>query len=94
MDGKSFAKLARDTDLLDTKLSSTDVDLVFARIKEMTERRITYEQVCLCLRTQRSHTDCVTLTFTATTLQFIEGLHMFAEKKFVDVDQVPSPSRL
>jgi len=44
MDGKSFAKMAKDTKLLDKKLTSTDIDLIFARIKAKSERRITYDQ--------------------------------------------------
>jgi hypothetical protein len=42
MEGKSFAKLAKDCDLLDKKLTNTDVDLIFAKVKGKTERRITY----------------------------------------------------
>ena len=44
MEGKSFAKLAKDCDLLDKKLTATDVDLIFAKVKGKTERRITYPQ--------------------------------------------------
>lgn len=33
MDGKTFAKLAKDCHLLDKKLTSTDVDLSFAKVK-------------------------------------------------------------
>jgi hypothetical protein len=44
MDGKTFAKLAKDTKLIDKKLSATDIDLIFAKVKGKTERRITYEQ--------------------------------------------------
>ena len=44
MDGKSFAKLAKDTKLIDKKLTNTDVDLIFARVKDKSERRITYAQ--------------------------------------------------
>lgn len=44
MEGKSFAKLAKDTKLIDKKLTATDVDLIFAKIKDKSERRITYEQ--------------------------------------------------
>jgi len=43
MDGKSFAKLAKDTKLLDKKLTSTDIDLIFAKVKAKSERRITWE---------------------------------------------------
>ena len=44
MDGKGFAKLAKDTKLLDKKLTTTDVDLAFSKIKERTARRITFDQ--------------------------------------------------
>jgi len=44
MDGKSFSKCAKDCKLLDKKLTSTDVDLIFARVKDKSERRITYAQ--------------------------------------------------
>ena len=44
MEGKSLAKLAKDCKLLDPKLKATDVDLIFAKIKDKSERRITYEQ--------------------------------------------------
>jgi hypothetical protein len=44
MEGKSFAKLAKDCDLIDKKLTNTDVDLIFAKVKGKTERRITYAQ--------------------------------------------------
>ncbi|EAS03354.1 tubulin polymerization-promoting family protein (macronuclear) [Tetrahymena thermophila SB210] len=33
MDGKTFAKFAKDTGLLDKKLTATDVDLIFAKVK-------------------------------------------------------------
>lgn len=52
MDGKSFAKLAKDLKLLDAKnLNTTDVDLIFARIKDKSARRITHTefQNGLCL---------------------------------------------
>lgn len=42
MEGKTFAKLAKDCKLVDKKLSPTDVDLIFAKVKDKTERRITY----------------------------------------------------
>lgn len=33
MDGKTFSKVAKDCHLIDKKLSSTDVDLIFAKAK-------------------------------------------------------------
>ena len=45
MDGKSFAKLAKDLKLVDNKsLNATDVDLIFAKIKEKTVRRINFSE--------------------------------------------------
>jgi len=44
MEGKQFAKLAKDTKLIDKKLTATDVDLIFAKVKAKTERRITFDQ--------------------------------------------------
>jgi hypothetical protein len=42
MEGKSFAKLAKDCKLLDKKLTATDIDLIFAKVKDKSERRVTY----------------------------------------------------
>jgi len=44
MDGKAFAKVAKDCKLIDKKLTATDVDLIFAKVKAKAERRITYDQ--------------------------------------------------
>lgn len=44
MDGKGFAKLAKDTKLIDKKLTTTDVDLAFSKIKEKGARRLTFDQ--------------------------------------------------
>jgi hypothetical protein len=44
MDGKTFAKFAKDTKLIDKKFTATDVDLIFAKSKQKTERRITYAE--------------------------------------------------
>lgn len=44
MEGKSFAKLAKDCKLLDKKVTPTDIDLIFAKVKDKAERRITYTQ--------------------------------------------------
>ena len=43
MDGKSFAKSAKDSGLLCKKLTATSVDLIFAKIKAPSERRINYD---------------------------------------------------
>lgn len=44
MDGKSFAKLAKDLKLLDKNLTATDVDLAFAKIKDKAARRISFSE--------------------------------------------------
>lgn len=41
MDGKTFAKMAKDTKILDKNLTSTDIDLIFAKVKDKTARKIT-----------------------------------------------------
>jgi hypothetical protein len=45
MDGAKFAKMCRDCKLLDkTKLTATDVDIIFTKAKPKTERKLTLEQ--------------------------------------------------
>jgi len=44
MEGKSFAKMCKDTKLIDKKLDSTNVDLIFAKSKDKSERRINIDQ--------------------------------------------------
>ena len=45
MDGKTFAKLAKDTKLLDKKLTMIDVDIIFAKIKNSSAvRTINFKQ--------------------------------------------------
>jgi hypothetical protein len=46
MEGKTFAKLVKDLKLLDKKFTSTDVDLIFAKIKEKSARKITFQEFC------------------------------------------------
>lgn len=44
MDGKTFAKVAKDCHLIDAKLTATDVDLIFAKIKTSSSvRTINYQ---------------------------------------------------
>jgi hypothetical protein len=43
MEGKTFAKVAKDCGLIDKKFTATDVDLIFAKVKPKAERRITFE---------------------------------------------------
>lgn len=44
MDGKVFAKLCKDCKVLSKEVTATDVDLVFAQIKDKAARKITYPQ--------------------------------------------------
>uniref|UniRef100_A0A0G4HN69 EF-hand domain-containing protein n=1 Tax=Chromera velia CCMP2878 TaxID=1169474 RepID=A0A0G4HN69_9ALVE len=44
LDGKSFAKLSKDCALLDKKLTATDIDLIFAKVKDKSARKITFQQ--------------------------------------------------
>lgn len=44
MDGKTFAKFAKDTGCVDKALTATDVDLVFAKVKDKAARKINYAQ--------------------------------------------------
>lgn len=44
MDGKTFAKMAKDTKILDKKLTATDIDLIFAKIKDKAARKINVAQ--------------------------------------------------
>eukprot|EP00914_Ancora_sagittata_P024774 GHVO01049459.1.p1 GENE.GHVO01049459.1~~GHVO01049459.1.p1 ORF type:complete len:152 (+),score=27.80 GHVO01049459.1:25-456(+) len=40
MDGRQFVKLCRDAKLFDTKFTTTDADLIFARVKTKGQRKI------------------------------------------------------
>jgi hypothetical protein len=40
MDGRMCAKMAKDSHLLDKKLTSTDVDIIFAKVKDKSQRKI------------------------------------------------------
>jgi hypothetical protein len=42
MEGKQFAKICKDTKLLDKALTTTDVDLIFAKVKDKGGRRIDF----------------------------------------------------
>ncbi len=44
MDGKAFAKLCKDCKVISKQCTATDVDLVFAQVKDKSLRRITFEQ--------------------------------------------------
>jgi hypothetical protein len=64
MDGKTFAKFCKDTKLVDKKLTGTDVDLIFASIKEV--RTISFDQfkkgIEKCATKKgKTYDDCVTI---------------------------------
>lgn len=44
MDGKVFAKFAKDSKILDKKLTATDIDLIFAKSKQKAERKINFAE--------------------------------------------------
>ena len=44
MDGREFAKLCKDCKLLNKKVTTTDVDIAFAKVKAKGSRKITYDQ--------------------------------------------------
>lgn len=44
MDGKEFAKMTKDVGFIDSKFTTTDVDIIFAKVKDKTARKITFEQ--------------------------------------------------
>jgi hypothetical protein len=44
MDGRSYVKCFRDTKILGAGLTTTDIDLTFAKVKDRTARKITYAQ--------------------------------------------------
>ena len=46
IDGKTFAKMAKDCKVINKKCTNTDIDLIFAKSKERTARKITYNQFC------------------------------------------------
>eukprot|EP01017_Pseudomicrothorax_dubius_P002433 TRINITY_DN10067_c0_g1_i1.p1 TRINITY_DN10067_c0_g1~~TRINITY_DN10067_c0_g1_i1.p1 ORF type:complete len:196 (+),score=55.22 TRINITY_DN10067_c0_g1_i1:75-590(+) len=50
MDGREFAKTIKDCNLLDKKLTTTDVDLIFAKYKTKSARKINFYQFEAALR--------------------------------------------
>jgi hypothetical protein len=44
MDGRQFAKLCKDTKLIGGGFTTTDVDLIFAKVKDRTARKINFAQ--------------------------------------------------
>ena len=49
MDGKIFAKVAKDCKIINKKCTNTDIDLIFAKSKERTARKINYQQFIVAL---------------------------------------------
>lgn len=43
MEGKTFAKLVKDSGILDKKLTATDVDIIFTKVKK-SDRKIKFNQ--------------------------------------------------
>lgn len=43
MDGKTFVKLFKDCKILDKKLTTTDLDILFSKIKAKGQRKIDFE---------------------------------------------------
>jgi len=44
MEGKTFAKFAKDCKILDKNLTATDIDLIFAKVKDKAARKINFAQ--------------------------------------------------
>ncbi len=44
MEGKTFAKMAKDCKILDKALTATDIDLIFAKVKDKAARKINFTQ--------------------------------------------------
>ena len=44
MDGRTLVKFAKDSKLLDKRLTATDIDLIFAKVKDKSARKITFYQ--------------------------------------------------
>jgi hypothetical protein len=43
MDGKAFAKLCKDTEVVDKNLTMCDIDIIFAKVKDKAVRKITFQ---------------------------------------------------
>ena len=59
MDGKTFAKFTKDCKLINKKCTTTDVDLIFSKVKERTARKINFQQflaACEQVATKRGET--------------------------------------
>ena len=49
MEGKTLVKVAKDCSLLDKLVTTTDIDLIFAKVKTKGAKKITYQQFCSAL---------------------------------------------
>eukprot|EP00406_Dinophysis_acuminata_P066503 CAMPEP_0179271588 /NCGR_PEP_ID=MMETSP0797-20121207/32059_1 /TAXON_ID=47934 /ORGANISM="Dinophysis acuminata, Strain DAEP01" /LENGTH=338 /DNA_ID=CAMNT_0020979957 /DNA_START=165 /DNA_END=1181 /DNA_ORIENTATION=+ len=49
-EGRDFAKLCKDSKLVDSKFSNADIDLTFAKYKEKKQNTITFDSFQNCLR--------------------------------------------
>jgi hypothetical protein len=43
MDGKTFVKVFKDCNFLDKHLTTTSIDLIFAKVKTKAARKITFQ---------------------------------------------------
>ena len=63
MDGKTFAKMAKDTKILDKNLTATDIDLIFAKVKDKAARKINSTQftaaIALCATKKKTTNDAL-----------------------------------
>lgn len=50
MGNAKFAKFSRDMKLVDKNLTSTDVDIIFSKVKKKNEQKINYEQFVAALK--------------------------------------------
>ena len=50
MDGRTFVKLMKDCGLMDAKLTTTDLDIIFMKVKDKKEKKVTVEQFLNGLR--------------------------------------------
>jgi folate-dependent phosphoribosylglycinamide formyltransferase PurN len=51
MDGRTFFKLMKDSKMLDTKLTQTNVDLTFSKCADLKKKKMSFEQFKLSLVT-------------------------------------------
>ena len=49
MEGKTLVKVCKDCHLLDKKLTTTDIDIIFAKVKTKGAKKITFGQFNMAL---------------------------------------------